>query len=63
MYKRMYLLLFNAITTALRESDIDKLKEILKTAQIETEEIYIDGENTEKVCSIFEFKNETDRKF
>ncbi|MBQ8183374.1 MAG: hypothetical protein IJ025_05690 [Clostridia bacterium] len=48
MYKKMYLLLFNAITTALRESDINQLKEILKVAQIEAENIYINGEIIEK---------------
>ena len=29
MYKKMYLLLFNAITTALKETDIQKIKNIL----------------------------------
>lgn len=44
MYKKMYLLLFNTITKALQENDIDKLKEILKQGQIEAEEICIESD-------------------
>lgn len=47
MYKKMYLTLFNAITTALEETDVDKLKELLKSAQIEAERICI--ESTEPI--------------
>ncbi len=39
MYKKMYLILFNAITTALNENNIDKIKELLIKAQQETEEV------------------------
>ena len=35
----MYLLLFNAITHALNETDVEKIKNILKQAQINAEEI------------------------
>lgn len=43
MYKKMYFHLFNTITDALEENDIIVLKEILKQGQIETEEMYIEG--------------------
>ena len=45
MYKKMYLILFNAITSALRqidENDFLVAKEILVTAQKKTEEIFLD---------------------
>ena len=44
MYKKMYFHLFNVITDALEENDITVLKEILKQGQIETEELYIEGD-------------------
>ncbi len=44
MYKKMYFRLFNIITDALNESDIEKMREILKKGQIETEEMYINGD-------------------
>lgn len=43
MYKEMYLLLFNSITTALQENDIEALKNILKKAQIDAEEICLNS--------------------
>ncbi len=43
MYKEMYFHLFNVITDALEENNINVLKEILKQGQIETEELYIEG--------------------
>ena len=43
MYKKMYLLLFNAITTALKENDIDKIRNILIKAQTDAEEICMDS--------------------
>ena len=43
----MYLLLFNAITTALKETDTQKIKNILKQAQTEAEEICL--ESTEEI--------------
>ena len=43
MFKKMYLHLFNTITNALEENDVEKIKEILKNGQIETEEMYING--------------------
>ena len=43
MYKKMYLLLFNAITHALRENDIDKIRLILMKAQSDAEEICINS--------------------
>lgn len=54
MYKKMYHLLFNAITDALNENDIYKMRNILMNAQLETEEIYMsygeddDGDDSEK---------------
>lgn len=63
MYKQMYYRLFNVITTALRESDIDKLKEILKEGQIEAENIYISGGEVDRVYPLYETKNETDQVF
>ncbi len=43
MYKKMYLTLFNAITAALKENNLDIIKEILKNAQINAEEICINS--------------------
>ena len=34
MYKKMYIILFNAITDALQENNINKMKDILKKAQV-----------------------------
>ena len=45
LYKKMYLVLFNAITSALRqidENDFLVAKEILVTAQKKTEEIFLE---------------------
>ena len=47
-YKKMYLRLFNYVTDALRElekGEIEKACEILKQAQIETEDLYVNGED------------------
>ena len=41
MYQKMYYRLFNAVTDALEENDIDIIKRLLIKAQQETEEIYI----------------------
>ena len=39
----MYLLLFNAITNALRENDINTIRKILIKAQIDAEKICMDS--------------------
>ncbi len=39
----MYFRLFNTITDALEEKDINAVKELLRNGQIETEEMYING--------------------
>ena len=44
MFKKMYFILFNIITDALEENDIEKMREILKNGKIETEEMYINGD-------------------
>ncbi len=44
LYKQMYYKLFNRVTTALGEEDVESIKMILKNAQIETEEMYIAGD-------------------
>ena len=43
VYKKMYLSLFNSITDALEEPDIEKMKQILTQAQIDTEDMYIES--------------------
>ena len=43
IYKQMYLSLFNSITDALEENNIERIKQILVAAQIKTEEMYIDS--------------------
>ena len=48
MYQKMYYHLFNAVTDALEENDIEKMKKTLVKAQQETEEIYISWEEKEK---------------
>ena len=63
MYKQMYYRLFNVITTAIRESDIDKLKVILKEGQIEAENIYISGGEVGRVYPLHETKMELIRCF
>lgn len=45
MYKKMYYRLFNIVTDALNENDIEKLKSVLRNGQIETEEMYISHGN------------------
>ncbi len=44
MYKKMYLLLFNAISNALEENDIIKIKKILTAAQTDAEEICMESD-------------------
>ncbi len=44
LYKKMYFNLFNSITDALEETDVEKIKQILIQAQIKTEEMYIDSD-------------------
>ncbi len=44
MYKKMYLILFKAITESLGENDIEKIKTVLQKAQIEAEEICINSD-------------------
>lgn len=41
LYKKMYYHLFNAVTDALKANTKPETDEILKQAQIKTEEIYI----------------------
>ena len=43
IYKQMYLSLFNSITDALEENDIERIKQILTQAQIDTEDMYIES--------------------
>jgi hypothetical protein len=45
MYKKMYIILFNAITDALQENNINKMKDILKKAQVLAEEICLTSED------------------
>jgi hypothetical protein len=44
MYKKMYLLLFNTISRALEENDIEQIKQLLKKAQRDAEEICIESD-------------------
>lgn len=47
-YKEMYFRLFNRITDVIREMEAGKFEkacEILKEAQLETEEMYVSKEN------------------
>ena len=44
MYKKMYLLLFNAITTALNETNTETIKNILIEAQQKAEEICLNSD-------------------
>lgn len=50
MYKRMYLTLFKAISKALELKDINEIKNILIQAQIEAEEICINGKDDIWFC-------------
>lgn len=43
MYKKTYYILFNAITDALRSNSKEEADEILKNAQIRTEEFIIES--------------------
>lgn len=45
MFKKMYIILFNAITDALQENNINKMKDILKEAQVLAEEICLTSED------------------
>ncbi len=51
LYKKMYLHLFNAVTDAINEPNHIKRIEIMKQAQIDTEEMYI------SYCEIIPFNN------
>ncbi len=44
MYKKMYFLLFKAITTALKENDINKIRNILIKAQIDADKICVNSD-------------------
>ncbi len=52
LYKKMYLHLFNAVTDAINEPNHIKRIEIMKQAQIDTEEMYISH------CDIIPFEND-----
>ena len=47
LYKKMYYRLFNRVTDALNAKTKEESDEILKNAQIETEEMYISFEDEE----------------
>ncbi|MBO5897126.1 MAG: hypothetical protein J6Q83_07495 [Clostridia bacterium] len=49
LYKKMYLHLFNAVTDAINEPNHIKRIEMMKQAQIDTEEMYI------SYCDIIQF--------
>ena len=53
LYKKMYLHLFNAVTDAINEPNHIKRIEMMKRAQIDTEEMYISH------CEIIPFKEDT----
>ena len=44
MYQKMYCHLFNAVTDAIEENNVDHIKRLLIKAQQETEEIYVSRE-------------------
>ncbi len=44
LYKKMYYHLFNAVTDGIRAETKQETDKILKQAQIETEEMYVNGE-------------------
>ncbi len=44
MFKKMYLYLFNVITDALKEDDIEMIKRILIKGQQMAEDMYISGD-------------------
>lgn len=51
MYKKMYYRLFNSITdalTALEQQNFGAAAEILRQAQIDSEEIYLDAEDEDE---------------
>ncbi len=52
LYKKMYLYLFNAVTDAINEPNHIKRIEMMKQAQIDTEEMYI------SYCEIIPFEEE-----
>ena len=43
LYRKAYLLLFNAITDALKEKDINTIKYLLMQAQKEAEEVFMNA--------------------
>ena len=52
MYKKMHFHLFNAVTdalTALERQNFGAAVEILRQAQIDSEEIYLDAEDEDEV--------------
>ena len=53
LYKKMYLHLFNAVTDAINEPNHIRRIEMMKQAQIDTEEMYI------SYCEIVPFEDKT----
>ena len=47
-YKRLYFSLFNVLTDALEASDFDQAKAILRQAQIDAEEAYLEEADDEE---------------
>lgn len=49
IYKDMYLSLFNAVTDAIESDNAEHIKNLLRAAQIKTEDMFINCEDTEYI--------------
>ena len=63
-YKKLYLILFNAITDALNMIDESKIKTktILKSAQKKTEELYIENADSDRDSDFTHLKSLSQQK-
>lgn len=63
-YKKLYLILFNAITDALNMIDESKIKTktILKSAQKKTEELYIENADSDRDSDFTQLKSLSQQK-
>lgn len=52
MYKKMYYRLFNVILDALKEDDIERIKDMLIKGQQSTEEMYI-SYSSDKIIELY----------
>ena len=51
-YKKLYFQLFNALTDALNATDLDAVQQLLRQAQIDAEETYLQDTDDEEPSAL-----------